>query len=398
MQLELEGVAMASPYSHCPIGKDEIRLLLLQPGDEGDVLCGILSVVLLSQAPKFEAASYVWGKSINGSTIKIGADDLAIPKNLEPFLRTLRHIDRTRVLWVDSICIDQNNIPERNSQVKLMGGIYMSASTVVAWIRPDTSANCLRTLDFIRGIANSREKHWSPLQDPGSPLTLSGLDFVSVMGFFKEQWWMRMWTLQEAVLAKQLILYVGDVTLEWDVVAEFASNFIWHGAQCCSDFSEGVFIINDVLHRLSVVEDLETHRRQIKKGTSIDFCILVSAGSYRAATDPRDKIYAVLGLTEDMYGQRVDYSLDVTTVYKEAAVHAIENSGALDIFSLIGTSPRGSVKKPNPAATTQYHLPSWTSDWSAELDILSIRLQSEEVELLKLYNASRNARAVVSRR
>jgi hypothetical protein len=389
---------MASLYSHCPVGSDEIRLLHLQPGHECDPLCGTLSAFVLSQAPEFEAVSYVWGKSIDGSTISIGVDNLAIPKNLDPFLRRLRHTDRTRVLWVDSICIDQTNIPERNSQVKLMGDIYSRASAVTAWIRPDTPADCLRTLDFIKGIAQSREQHWSPLQDPDSPLTLSGLDFLSVMDFFKQQWWMRMWTLQEAVLAKQLILYVGDVTLPWDVVAKFTSNFVWHAASCCSDVSKKFFIINDVLHRLSTVEDLEVYRDKIKKGTSIDFCQLIAAGSFRDATDPRDKIYAVLGLTGGLYSPRIDYSLDVTTVYKEAAVHAIERSGTLDIFSMIGASPRGAVKRPNRAGTSHYHCPSWTSDWSTKLDILSIRLQSEEVELLKLYNASGSARAIVSQR
>lgn len=111
-----------------------IRLLDLQPGSRGDVVeCKLRSVDLLSQ-PLYTAISYTWGDEGRRWTIKIDGHEFDVRENLEDILRDLRNLTQSRTFWIDAICIDQENIPERNAQLKIMGNIFRSATQVIAWL------------------------------------------------------------------------------------------------------------------------------------------------------------------------------------------------------------------------------------------------------------------------
>lgn len=90
----------------------------------------------------FEALSYVWGHELDAYTLSCNGQSLLISRNCEVALRNLRSLHfknqtRKRVsrpLWVDSICIDQQNTSERNQQVQRMGTIFRSAARVLIWL------------------------------------------------------------------------------------------------------------------------------------------------------------------------------------------------------------------------------------------------------------------------
>jgi len=86
--------------------------------------------------PHYEALSYTWGTTENPEIAYVmepglqGNEScvaLEIYQNLASAIRHLRYIDQVRVLWIDSICINQEDIPERNEQVKRMANIYKSS-------------------------------------------------------------------------------------------------------------------------------------------------------------------------------------------------------------------------------------------------------------------------------
>ena len=78
--------------------------------------------------------SYNWGPADPRYTIRINGLDFQVRQNLQDFLNIARAALSERPLWVDAICIDQENIAERNHQVRLMGTIYGKAQSVIVWL------------------------------------------------------------------------------------------------------------------------------------------------------------------------------------------------------------------------------------------------------------------------
>jgi hypothetical protein len=93
--------------------------------------------VSLDAAPEYEALSYSWDAQSPSHPIATSNGTLLITPNCASALKQLRPEKESRTLWIDSICIDQFNIEERNAQVKLMGEIYRNANMVLVWLGDD---------------------------------------------------------------------------------------------------------------------------------------------------------------------------------------------------------------------------------------------------------------------
>jgi len=125
-----------------------IRLLDLAPSrslgrrSEQIRLQASLRVVSLADSPRFTALSYVWGSpSAKTRTILCDGAEITITQNCHDALVALRRRWSTLTIWVDAICIDQNNPAERSHQVLLMEEIYSWAETVYIWLGPGTTAS-----------------------------------------------------------------------------------------------------------------------------------------------------------------------------------------------------------------------------------------------------------------
>ena len=116
-------------YQYLPMKADrEIRLLYLEPGSSKSRLSCSLSIVTLSKTPVYKALSYTWGKPVFPASMKCSpSGQICITENLSVALCHLRLKDRVRVLWVDAICINQQDLVERSQQVSLMRDIYEEA-------------------------------------------------------------------------------------------------------------------------------------------------------------------------------------------------------------------------------------------------------------------------------
>ena len=113
------------PYPVLNLERSEIRVFLLHPGSDGDVVSGSMECCDLGTArDSFEALSYVWGAIDDNAIIIVDGNYVPVTKSLEAALRHLRFQDSSRTLWVDYVCINQNDVDERNSQVSKMGLIY----------------------------------------------------------------------------------------------------------------------------------------------------------------------------------------------------------------------------------------------------------------------------------
>jgi hypothetical protein len=164
-----------------------IRLLEIQPGRYEDVLNFQFHYADLSKHyQRYEALSYIWGKDpfvkINGEyqdykcTAFCDGYELLISANLEKALRNLRLDNDSRIVWVDAICINQGDIPERNHQVTLMSAVYGRASRVIAWLGGETERIPFEsssqdeenvTGELLFGAMTEVVNHWLSDNSPG---------------------------------------------------------------------------------------------------------------------------------------------------------------------------------------------------------------------------------------
>jgi hypothetical protein len=113
------------------------RVLLLQPDPEFDspIRCNLREIPLnRAHSHPYEALSYVWGYTPGDTEVICDGKVILVSRNCCNALRHLRLMTRERSLWVDSLCINQQSIPEKNQQVKLMGDIYKNAERVLIWL------------------------------------------------------------------------------------------------------------------------------------------------------------------------------------------------------------------------------------------------------------------------
>ena len=121
-------------YRPLELSNRSIRVLTLLPDSRSSKLSCLLRSVSLDNAPIFCALSYTWGDQSNPTPILVNGQTFQIGTNLEQALLRLRKKTFSRDLWIDAVCINQQDIEERGSQVSLMRDVYEQASDVLIWL------------------------------------------------------------------------------------------------------------------------------------------------------------------------------------------------------------------------------------------------------------------------
>jgi hypothetical protein len=196
-------------FSHKPLpttGK-EIRLLNIGPGQYNDPLQGYLAVESLNSVVDFEALSYVWGPSDPKQLLQLDNQEFYIRPNIHSFLRRLRDPHRPRKLWLDAVCIDQNNINERSHQVSLMRDIYRSCRQCVVWL--DDASN---RYDEVLDLFSENPVDEEGMQDLNNLVRL--LYARNLVDAFRavltNPYWTRVWMIQETTLPARVVVYCGQ--------------------------------------------------------------------------------------------------------------------------------------------------------------------------------------------
>ena len=139
---------------YLPLRRGQIRALVLHPGRRDEPLTGHLGCAPLAAGPNFEALSYVWGEGTKNKTIEIrGLGAVPLTDNLFAALQALRHEEMGRLLWIDALCIDQQNNEEKSWQVLFMKDIYAKATRVQIWLGEE-SEKSHRAIEFMQKVAS----------------------------------------------------------------------------------------------------------------------------------------------------------------------------------------------------------------------------------------------------
>jgi hypothetical protein len=381
----------AAHYQYQPLPTPtSIRLLHVRPcgsHTSAPVVC-FLSTHERSLAPPYEALSYVWGPQEPTGTIHCADFSSTPPKrgksrtmrtvrmNLYTALQDLRHKTDTRIMWIDGLCINQEDLAERASQVAMMGDIYRSATAVVVYLGHADYNHAFRVLknlmlaalDFkpvIEGIQDTEE-----LSEAGRHVTRlirTANLFYDVENLFRLPWFTRCWTLQEIGLAKHAKLAYGMVEIPFGAFFSAVQRLTFHSGfeepskvEKFRKFISSAFIFNEF--------EMQKHPvgyKNLMKCTT--FLNVLCEVRGRHATDLRDCVYAYLGhptatalLEAYPLWMRPDYAKDPMLVHLDFARAYLDHTHDLRILSCVDHGDTLAPPEHMPSPSRQSWAPIWT--------------------------------------
>jgi hypothetical protein len=275
-------------YQPLNLASDEIRLIKLLPWKPTKlwttVECEIFKAPL-NLAPHYEYLSYTWGDAFSTQRIRVDARSMVVRQNLFEALMDLR-TGQSRILWIDAICIDQSNIPERNHQVQRMRHIYENATGVLVWLGAlHSRISTVEGIHFLDWVQRKYEQlRLLPVQslEPHSldsaftKLSIEKTLQSSLREIFMKPWWRRVWIIQEIVCAKVATVHLGESSTSWE-------SLMWMSRQ---------------LSHNDTASELENQRLAKVQNSGESLFDLTRRFRTSEATDQRDKVYALVGLAK----------------------------------------------------------------------------------------------------
>jgi hypothetical protein len=287
--------------------------------------------------------------------------------------------------WIDTICIRQKDIPERNSQVRHMNSIYKKASEVVAWVGEEAEDSNL-AFDAFEALPKDDSTHWTQAVHLVPHDFLSGPKYIrAIQLFFQRPWWNRVWTVQESVLPHTPNFVCGNRHISTDkpfAVWRWCSN---HSSSCCREMlGEFGTRTSNAFYSLNQLSD---SCADVENGIEIEG--LLNDYRSRHCIDPRDKIYGLLGIARSEDAKLIvpNYSTPVSETYEEVALKIIEHTETLRLFSQLYPQ--------SEAGTTATKLPSWVPDWTSSYNFPQFQALGIRFEMTGFYKASARSSARV---
>nr|POE87390.1 heterokaryon incompatibility protein 6, or allele [Quercus suber] len=356
---------------------DEIRVIDIHPATSDDdlLVCSFRFIQLpertkedegprpwLRQPPSREpyyTLSYAWGETFsNGShlthTIVRDGQYMRVTANLHSVLKQIRRLQRQGRLqyqgslkvnlpiWIDAICINQDDVEERSHQVRQMDRIYQSSEVLLIWlgeVNDEDEKIFLGRLVNVCSAYSSDELHpddWERNRILGRETRFPEDDRRAMLKILTRPWFKRRWVIQEAYYksSDRRRICLGD--------------FMFQGRH----FERALFEMR-LYHRAPALERAQQHQRSILYNLQI----------YHTAkcSDPRDYVYALVSVSPERRTLAIDYSLSTYEMYFSFAT---EHAG---VALLISATTRSARRTDNLAG-----LPSWIPDWRQPVRYRSI--------------------------
>lgn len=292
-------------------GKNEIRLLQMQRGgnEKDDCLRYSIKTESFKRAKDFIAISYTWGSTENQQTVFIDNMEQDVRRNCHYVLKqTYRYWElgqlQSDFVWIDSICINQDDNAEKALQVAFMGEIYSRAGLVIACVGPhaddseflvakaretaDLKYDCKAMLggDFMCRDCQSPWEAWTLSLGAKSLTRLSN----ACQAFARREYWTRIWIIQEVAKASSLQVLCGDDMLPWTALHNLEDFLTMEMEEIKSLFKK--------YRSLPSLDSYEMHQvfRAKKDKVPIDEVFTRFSGS--KCFHPRDRVYGLLSLIE----------------------------------------------------------------------------------------------------
>jgi hypothetical protein len=289
----------------------QIRLLRLDPSSTGDSISATLDVWDKGSAPSYNAISYFCGTSPARNVITVNGQSVHVRDNcFEALQQTNLHFPASYV-WVDAICINQDDLAEKSAQVAIMGEIYVKASLVLACIGPTDA--CIQSIRMLEGgvLVQDFTEHaeyqverstmtykWYPdgVACPETRFPQTAEDETIVQRLIAEMnelslrpYFTRAWIVQELAGGRdRTVVLCGQDRLDWTLLRRVAGRV--HGAN------------------LNPLTDVGIHSEEFAIFTLDDIVSKIGAGGHFAqyltetwyfdCEDPRDRVFSLLSLVD----------------------------------------------------------------------------------------------------
>jgi len=342
----------APSYQYQPLQhEDSIRILILHPSpNELDPIeCTICHENLSDGSLLYEAVSYTWGNS--GLTHVIHCNDakqrLSVGKNCHAALRRLRLPENRRKLWIDAVCINQEDLAERGHQVRMMKEVYDCASGVMVMLNDEVTecrllldelSEAKKILDELTEAGRTLDLYGNPVRNRPSAGIVRQLETL-----FEDPWFKRTWVLQEVYDKRLVTIVYGSATISFH-----ATKTLYFGYQATSvtrsPWPLPLRLLSDGLRGYTTTQFTLWNRLYWSRK-----CL---------TTDPRDKVFALKALVgpgqEDL-NLLIDYTSSVGECFKRVAEFLLPVLGLRLIVA--ARHPHG------------VDMASWIPDWSQTLPL-----------------------------
>ncbi len=432
----------STAFKYSPLNRErsEIRLLWILPSVDrwSSVVCNLEHISLDDNIP-YEALSYTWGGDVRIDSIILTGVAFPVTSNLFAALRALRQEHSGRYLWVDAVCINQEDISERSQEVLRMLRIYQKAERVVIWLgeasddstlainhllslRDDWNhdhdrkvtarmsrlsskaiihasavagaiigttrsrplltiwaiaycAHLIPTTTGLTSLASRITTFWSFPRLGLSVFSIYRLamkqvvDMTSVpdtatakaiKGFFTRAWFRRVWIVQEIAAARDAILLCGQVSISWQDLCRAYDQI----DRLISRTSTRNPYIDCQFQRCRAIRKLFGPNKPSSEKAKLKWNLLFLLNNFSnyGATNPRDKVYGLVGLASEAQQQDEesalmvpDYNKPLATTYAETVKFVVTRTRRLDILRAC----EGFHRMPG--------LPSWAPDWTCNV-------------------------------
>lgn len=359
-------------FKYSPISHEQpfIRLLEVSSSHPNEIVYK-LSVVSLAEKPEFIALSYCWGRDAETFDLvfldsQAGRATFTVTKSvkqfLDQFIASQPAASSSPRLWIDAICINQKDDHEKSLQVGMMSKIYQMAEDVLVWLGQGT-VNTHAGMKMIPELLAAEKrvgelgyesddnfryrKH--KLKNLGFPE--DALDIRDFIWLCDSEWFSRVWIIQEVAMAsKDVRLTCGSYSITW---TEFIEAFFFlHGTKLDVIIPDQARAVRAGTRITGILDARESRTN----GYELDLLSTLVRCRSSLATDPKDKLFAILGLVTDTMGVAVDYEMKTGQVYTNLAFTILEHERNLDFLGI----PQGPTEK----SKIEELLPSWTVDWS----------------------------------
>jgi hypothetical protein len=289
-------------YEPIDLEGHSFRLVQLSKGEDGPIQCELFDAWLhdAKNAIEYEALSYTWGGTDKPYEIEMNGGKMPITENLSLALRHLRYQHQDRIVWIDAICIDQDNDKERGHQVRQMASIYKTAERVIVWLGQATSATDLilrymqelerETAKYACNNWKASDKRWMDIWSSVQPVLANAhTDLISQQQeglriLLNRSWFKRVWVIQEIANARTAEVMCGTKSV-------LARTF---------SLMPSLVGITPDPHCQAVLDIMPGPTRKNSWWTqNRDLHTLLLKFQGSEASDPRDTIYALLGISSD---------------------------------------------------------------------------------------------------
>ena len=402
----------------------------------GSHLSCVLETFSLDACPSYGCLSYTWGPALTSDAesgeptdtarfeLIVRAEEtagiLSIRENLfDALCQLISSLSgSTQYMWIDAICIDQDNLKERSSQVSMMDSIYSGADKVIVWLGKDMADfsdfawfhSDARASEYLQGSqTDSIAKRIKPEAPIFQEVHRSKLDILekrySYCKFLEQRrWFNRAWIVQEIVLARpsDIEVWCGNGRLSWTNMVAFAMGLVVSGLgsylQITKDQPVGDKVVRlgllqefcqrggpeqessggEVLHLTQLL--MELYEVTGIEGRRIAFLphVLSILRTFESF-DPRDKVYAAMGIVNNFLPSESrlfiypEYERPVREVYECTAKFLLEHLPYLSILAQVE----------DPSQRKTVNLPSWVPDFCYQQGNGSLRAAT-----FMRYNAS----------